>query len=472
VPQPKIVHANLHLDLHPQARRADYGGTYQLENKHTAPVTELHLEHASFTTLGELTWNGQKLTPQPPGSRLRHLTLPLPQPLAPGEKAALTFTASTHYTHFTNDELHGKIFADGTLFEHELWPRLGYQRDRELTPIADRTKHGLGPRRGLPQPDSDVKNLALTDDADQLDIQLRVTTDEGQQIAAPGHLTSEKLENSRRSFRFESTAALWSLPVTSARYAQHDITANDVKIIVLHHPRHGINAARFAAAAQDALTRLSGLFGPYPWKELRLVETPLLPEKHNKDFQPTAAGNLILIPEKRGWLHDYRSGDAGLDYIRHIVTREIARAWLSHRTPAANAQGAVLLTDALPWWFGLSALSSEDAAQYAAVLTDRHMRESALEDTIEPPLLTAQDRDYLFPKGALAFHAVEKALGTEKMHAILAQHLQPGLFARPASLVEALITAAPLEKQPQLRDFFEKVIPLEIVKPPSKTPAE
>lgn len=473
LPQPKITHAELHLDLHPAARRADYGGNFQLENKHPMPVTELHLEHASFTTLGELTWNGQKLTPQPPGARLRHLVLPLPKPLAPGEKAALTFTASTHYPHFTNEELHGKIFADGSLFEHKLWPRLGYQRDRELTPSADRTKHGLGPRRGLPEPGSEVRDLALTDDADFLTYRLRVSTDAGQQINAPGRLIAEKLENSRHEFHFESAGpSLWNLPVTSGGYRTHESSSDGVRIIVQHHPRHGINAPRFAEAAQQALTRLSALFGPCPWQELRIVETPLLPEPHNKEFQPTAAGNVILIPEKRGWLHDYRPGDAGLDYIRYIVTREIARGWLDHRVPAANAKGAILLSDSLPGWFGLSALTDEDQQQYTASITDRYLRESALEDTQEPPLLAAEDRDYLAAKGALAFHALQQALGGEKMHALLRQHLPTSPFARPAPLIEALITAAPPEKQPALRDFFEKVIPLEIVKPQKKTPAE
>ncbi len=55
-------------------------------------------------------------------------------------------------------------------------------------------------------------------------------------------------------------------------------------------------------------------------------------------------------------------------------------------------------------------------------------------------------------------------LGTEKMHDQLRQHLPTASFAKPAPLIEALITAATPDQQSSLRDFIEKVIPLEIVK--------
>lgn len=62
----------------------------------------------------------------------------LAEPLEPGSTAKLTIAMRVTYTGFANESMAGCITNDGTLFPPELWPRFGYNPDRELRHGGDR----------------------------------------------------------------------------------------------------------------------------------------------------------------------------------------------------------------------------------------------------------------------------------------------------------------------------------------------
>lgn len=99
-------------------------------------------------------------------------------------------------------------------------------------------------------------------------------------------------------------------------------------------------------ATVAALNKGEKLFGPYPFYDLWLTETPAP--------QPTtrSAPGRIWLSEQHGWIADNRQPDK-TDYIDYILAREIFRQWLDHRLQPASTAGSGFIRTALPEYLAL-----------------------------------------------------------------------------------------------------------------------
>jgi hypothetical protein len=443
VAQPKITTARLQIDLYPRQYRADYQAEFQLENHTNASIAELHLETAEKVEINSLTWNQQPLELLAKDDAHRHAIYQLPVTLEPQQTATLKAVLRVAYQGFTNEGKNGTLAPDGSVFTAELLPRFGYDRAREITKPSERKIYQLPPRRLLPSvaevatnPQELARNLAVTDDADWVDFEAAITTDADQTVAAPGKFVKAATSGDRRTFYYQSEkAGLWEFYCASARYAvtrgSWQNGDNTISIEVYHLPLHPYNAERFIASARFALHHLTQDFGAYPHRSLRIVEIP------NESLEPTTSGNLILLPEQKGWLHDYRKFDANksLDFVQYIAAREIARGWWGQTAAPAEAQGYPLLLDAMPTYAALSVLETKHGAavtlRQIANLTDNYLRQSAIEDGREPSLLEAEQQEYVNEKGAIALYTVATRLGQKRLNAALKAYLD-GLRLRAA----------------------------------------
>lgn len=433
--QPKITNAKLNVDLYPSERRADYSTELQLQNRTTETISDLHLELAENVALRSLVFNNQTLEFSTKDDEHRHYIFKLPRALAPNQTATLQVAMSVRYEGFTNEGINGTLHAGGSVFTAELLPRFGYNREREITKESERRTYNLPTRRPLPtlaevaaNPNRLARNLAANDDADYVTYEAVITTDANQIVAAPGRLVSDTANGNRRTFTYTGeSAALWDLHFTSARYAvTKGVWQNETQTIpveIYHLPTHAYNTQRFIESAQFALTQLTGDFGNYPHESIRIAEVP------NEIIEPVTSGNLIILPEKKGWLHDYRDFDASTnpDFVQFITAREIARGWWGQIAAPADAQGYPLLVDAMPAYAALTVIEAKHGASAAlnqiANLTDSYLRESAIEDGREPSLLEAEDQEYINDKGAIALYSTATQLGTGQLNRALKNYL-------------------------------------------------
>lgn len=423
-PQPKIVAAELFVNLTPSRRSADYGGELIIENQSEEPITQLILLYEPFTEILEVNFAETKLQLGEHDDTHKRVVYPLPQTMSPGERATLTLKLRAAYHGFFNGDdegegYHGTLLADGTLFADTMWPRFGYDRSKELELAGDRKAFGLGSRLELAEGDAagHVKELRVSDDAGMLPTTVTVRTEAGHVPVAPGAVAIVGDGEGEQTYQFNmSAAAPWNPLIASAVF---EVTEDrwtpekggrPVTIQLYHSPRHTSNLDRMMQAAKAALAQASQYWGEYPYQTLKIVETP------RGIGAAKASGDMIILPEDKGWIHDTR-GDVEYDWITFIISKSIAEIWWYQSLPVADAKGGVIFEDALPTVFAIhmlnAAAGSEMAASFLDITSDAYLRLRAKEDQAEPLAADLDDEEYAAAKSSLVMHSVYERMGGE-----------------------------------------------------------
>lgn len=461
LPQPKIIGAATNVELFPRERRVRMDARLQLANKSSEPITELHLERARFVNIASVSVGASRLNVRETDGQLRHDVYALPQALLPGQSVFLDISANAQYRGFSNSGYQGTLVRDGSYLPADFWPSFGYQRNREFTVPGDRRKLGLGQRKPLPPAAAakDVRDLSTTDDSDYLASTLEVTTDADQIALAPGELVETSSTGGRRKFVYRMNQPnVWNPSIVSARYAiktdtwHSPASGKSVALEVYFNPVHPYNVERFLSAAKFALTLATELSASdYPFESLRIAELPY------RMTAESTSGNLIFLPEERGWVHDYREPPP-VDWISYVVAREVARVWWGQQVGAANTRGAKLITEAIPALHGLIALErlhgARMADRYVKVLTDTYLRERVKEGGPEAAAIDVDDESYANGKTVLAMHSVHRLLGPARFrdvtrHFFAANNRREAPFGSAAELAEELMEAATGNKSRQ-----------------------
>ena len=423
--QPKIIAAELTVDLYPDERRADYTGTLTLKNKANQVIQELIVNYAKFSRVSQLLYNQEILLPIAHDPVHRRLSYQLPLSLAPNETALLKVVLAVGYQGFSNDEFdyHGTIVADGSYFSAELWPTFGYDKTRELQYAGLRKKHGLLAKT-VSLPLSKISDFSNTDDADFLTSHISISTDHNQLALASGKLISQKVKSDRATYVYQNNEqALWQPNMVSAAYQltqetwQSEQGGQAVQIEVYHHPDHQYNVANILAAARQALTLGYSQWGEFPYQSLRIAEVP------NGMTEARVNGNLLIIPEHNAWLHDYRQ-PPDVDWITFQIARDVSRVWWQ-QVAISDTGGHQLLTEAVPILQGLKAIKNKwsqiKQTAFVDLLSDTYLRERTLEDQLEASVISLTDEKYASTKALLALYSSEQLLGSAQFEACLKQ---------------------------------------------------
>ena len=454
--QPKIIDADINVDLYPAQRRADYSANLTLANKSAGAIDELIMHYADFSTIKALAYNRQPLTAQQHDHIHRRLSYRLPQPLLPGQTAVVNIELEASYQGFSNDEFdyHGTLVADGSYFGSSMWPTFGYDRLRELEAVGLRQQYALGKRK-LKAPLSAagvVADIATTDDADLLTSRIHITTHSDQIPIAPGESNCHRQQEERTSCVYESQQLMpWNIHMVSGRYQLAKASwypeqgGQPVTIELYFHPDHGDNIEHFITAAKHALSEGHRQWGQFPYQSLRLAEVP------NGLTDSQVSGNLIIIPETHGWLHDYRQTPA-TDWITYQVARDVSRIWWQ-QVAVADVRGQQLLTDAIAALQGLRAIASAwspaASARFVDQISDNYLRERTTEDQLEVAVIDLDRQQYAVNKASLALFSAYHELGATAFTTRLSTYFNAKRnntrppYAHSGDLIQLLLSGAP-----------------------------
>ncbi|MFQ5625263.1 MAG: hypothetical protein ACE5FM_01245 [Methyloligellaceae bacterium] len=424
-PKPDIAAIELTLELYPERRRADVTASLTLRNSSRSPLQELHLETRDHLTINTLevidvkgqALTGQALTPQSLDPVHRHSVYRLPAPIPPGGEAALGIRATLEYKGFTNGKPRLDLIANGILLTENLLPWFNYQRGRELHIEHARRNQGL-PLRLPPKQGT----------AHRLRWDITIGAPAGQTAIAPGRLHKQWTRDGRDYFQYvSSTEERGQLAFLSADYRLERSTwrlteQSSAALFVFYHPRHKANVQQIIQAAQRALAFLTKAIGPYPYPELRIVETT----KATQD--PMSYAGLVLIPESTLWTADYRDGRPP-DFIDYTLTRALAKHWWKHKLAAGTGKGARVLSEGIPEYLAYRMIEETYGRQrlidrYLSIATDRYLFFRAAQSEREVPVIESSDDDpYLYRyKAALGLHALARHLGREKLDRLLSEY--------------------------------------------------
>lgn len=460
--QPTVVDVTLQVDLYPRRHVAEVRGSYLLENRTGAPLSQVHVRFDPDVSVKRLTLPGAKLVKE--DRKFEYYIFDLPQPLAPGARTELAFETRAGQRGFRNSSNTTRLVDNGAFLSNfEFSPQLGMSRSGLLQDRATRRRNGLPPelRTAALEDDSARAHHYLRHDSDWVTAQITVSTDADQVPVAPGRLISDKTENGRRIVTHVNEQAIQHFfSIQSGRYKVVKDRWNDVDLAVYHHAPHDYNVGRMMEAFKASLDYFSTNFSPFQFKQLRVIEFPAY-----ATFAQSFA-NTIPFSEGIGFIADNRNPD-DIDYAYYVTAHEVAHQWWAHQVIGADMQGSTMLSETLAQYSALMVMKhkygEDQIRRFLKFELDNYLRSRGGDILGEQPLYRVENQQYIhYRKGSLVMYLLQDIMGEEKVNRALARLLQQYAFRnapypRSTDLIALLREEAGPEHQDLITDLFEKI---------------
>ena len=435
-PQPKITDVTVNVDLYPREQRVRMKGRYLLENHTSQPIDTIHLSFLRGEKLVIHTLDfGTPTTLVTDDMKTGMRSYRLASPLAPKARLALDFDLEVPTHGFTNSGATTDVVANGSFINGQsVLPFIGYQERAELVTDSDRKKFGLKPKERMRARDDPVglAQNGLSTDADFIHFKATVGTDADQYAIAPGYLQREWVQNGRRYFDYVMDAPILDFfAFQSARYAVAKDRWHDVAIEIYYQPGHEYNLARMIAATKAGLDYFTTNFGPYQYRQFRIVEFP-----RYATFAQSFP-NTVPYSEGIGFIARVRDDDPDdIDYPYYVTAHELAHQWWGHQVPGANVQGETMLVETLAQYSALMVMKKKygeaKMQRFLRYELDRYLIGRSTEQKKELPLARVENQDYIhYRKGSLVMYALADYIGEDNLNRAIRAYRDKWAFKGP-----------------------------------------
>jgi ABC-2 type transport system permease protein len=466
IPQPKIVSVDTAVNIYPERRSFDATGTYVIKNKTNQPISDIHIT-GQKESIDEVTFD-----------RPSHKTLDdkkhwyaiyhLDQPLAPGDQMKLSFKVSYTSRGFRNNNERPELAYNGTFFDQDYFPYIGYNRGVELDNPVRRREEKLGPLEELaPRGDPYYQNVQLfTPDADWITYHTVVSTSPDQIAVSPGYLQKQWNANGRSYYEYSmgSTNILDFFSYISGRYdVKRDVwsgAGQQVKLEVYHDPAHTFDNDDMIAASKAGLDYYTTNYGPYQFAQYRILEYP-----RYRTFAQSFP-NTVPFSEGIGFIGRVEKPD-DIDFTYFVTAHELAHQWWAHQLIGAQEQGSNMMSESFAEYSALRVMEKKYGAanmrKFLRYELDGYLRGRAGEVRHEPPLVLVQNEPYVwYQKGSLVLYGLSDYIGEDKVNQALKSLLDKYKFAGPPypdtrALVTELRAVTPADLQYLITDMFETI---------------
>lgn len=449
IAQPKVVDVKVHADLVPEERMATISGKFLMVNKTDEVIDSLHID-----------WGGQgvfkldvdkfKISGAAPtlGSKDKasgYAIYKLPQSLSPNDTVLMEMTLTGSYKGFPNEGSGSNIVYNGTFLNNGFFPSFGYNEGAELTSDKYRKEYEL-PEKEYSLPDQKdkwgVSNLLFNDDADYITFEGTVSTAPDQIAIMPGYLQKEWEENGRKYYQYKMEGELdYFYNISSARYDVYreewkDKSGKNINIEIFHHPDHKYNIDRFVKAVKHSLDYFSTNFGPYQYRQMRILEFP-----RYRTFAQSFP-NTVPFAESFGWVGDFSNPD-DLDYVYTVTSHEVAHQWWGHQITPSATRGANQISETMAEYSSLMVMKKEygvDAMQrFLKEEMDRYLSGRANESKFEKTLLDNDTQAYVwYRKGGNVMYALQDLIGEDNLNSAFKAFIDSAAFRENAPFATSL----------------------------------
>jgi hypothetical protein len=467
VPQPRVTAVKVAVDLYPREQRVRLRGTLGLANRETVAVDTIHLFWAQGEDVDIRSIDfgvPATLVTDDPTIGLRSYRLATP--LAPGASLTLAIDAQVATHGFRNSGSNTAVVFNGS-FVNGLFvlPVIGYDPRGELVSDRDRAKYGLKPKERMRDRD-DPAGLAhnvLSPYADWVTFEAEVATDADQWAIAPGYLDREWTDAGRHHFVYRMDVPILDFfAVQSARYAVKRDRWRDVAIEVYYQPGHEYNLERMIAATKASLEYYSTHFGPYQYRQFRIIEFPRY-AAFAQSFP-----NTVPYSEGIGFIARVREGNKDdIDYPYYVTAHEAAHQWWAHQVIGGDVQGATMLSETFAQYSALMVMKQKYGAakmqRFLGYELDRYLIGRATEQKKELPLARVENQDYIhYRKGSLVMYALADYIGEDNVDRALRRFRDDHAFKGPpypntTEFLRDLRDVTPARYQYLIDDMFESI---------------
>ena len=421
IEQPKITAVNLKVELYPEQRAYTAEGYYMLKNSTTSPIADIHIQKviASHVTLDALNFEGGAIKNED-YQHFDYNIYTLSQILKPGNSIKMHFKQSFTPKGFDDENSATHMVYNGTFFNHQEFPTIGYNRKYELRDVYEREEFDLNPRPDKARRSDafELKNGHSGGDSDGIMFEMVIGTTKSQTAIAPGNLVKQWAANNRNYFHYKMTQPMINFyAIVSAEYevkrdiwkSTNDTTSKTVALEIYHHDKHTYNLERMMASMKASLDYFSTNFGPYQYDQLRIMEFPRYAE-FAQSFP-----NTIPFSESIGFVLDI-DDQTDVDMAFYVTAHEVAHQWFGMQVEAANVQGRHFILETLSQYAAMMVLkhqySEEKVVQFLEYQEEIYERERKKSKTPEPALALVENEDYIYyNKGAMAMYALQQKIG-------------------------------------------------------------
>ncbi len=459
-PQPSIVSVKLDLDLDPHTPRLVTKGSYLIENRTGAPLGEMHIRWFD-PDLQVPRLDVQGATMAKEWDRFDYRIYRFATPMAPGERRTVSFETILTQKGFPNSGATTNLVDNGTFLNNAAFaPQIGMSRDGLLSDRTKRRKFGLPAELRMAKLEDTKAQAKNYIGADWVTADITVHTVADQTPIAPGYKVSDVTEDGRRTARFVTEAPiLHFFSVQSAAYEVAQENYKGIDLAVYYQPGHERNVPRMIAAMKAGLDYFQPAFGPYQFRQARIIEFP-----YGQFAQ--AFANTMPYSENLGFIADFRNPEK-IDYVTYITAHELGHQWWAHQIVGGDMQGATSLSETLAQYSALMVMEKtygpDNIRRFLKYELDNYLRSRGSERLEELPLYRVENQGYIhYQKGGSVMYLLRDQIGEAAVNTALKSLIDRFAFKgapypRSLDLVAALRANAPADKQALITDLFERI---------------
>lgn len=411
------VGLDLQLDLCCSNNRFTASGQYTLVNRTATPISDIYISaNPRLLARGKVTLDGASGGHAGPGV----LKFSLSKPIPVGSVVTLAFAwegrapdglpgGSARLNAFTSRE--ASLFT--STYRWEWLPIIGYAPEVELTNDDARQQFGLGPRALLPT----VPSGGLFGHDSDLKFRATVRVAKGQDVLAPGVVTSVQSDAESTTYQFVSMVPIRLFAVIAGRWNTMAAKGN----VVHFFPQHAANAADMLTTLSNARELFSSIYGPYKFGDLRIAELPQV-----GIWSGMAFPGLIPISEDVGFLTRETARRPNVN--AYAIAHETAHQWWGSGLWPAHAVGAQVLTEGLATYSGLLFIGrSLGEEKRAAMFEDLEYTYLQNRGKGEEQAMTAMDGSRFsdiataYQRSGIVFSMLADVMGEQAFHQSLAK---------------------------------------------------
>jgi ABC-2 type transport system permease protein len=461
-PIPKIVAVDTAVDIYPENRSFSATGTYTAVNESDKPIQDIYVTNGRRSV--KAVAFDRPSTTVLADSEHGFWIYRLATPLNPGESIQIHIQCGYRNPGFRNNNEQAEFAFNGTFFDRDYFPSLGYDQGRELNNPARRREEGLGPLEELPdRGDTYGMNTDLFGpDSNFITYHSIVSTSPSQIAISPGDLKREWQQNGRRYFEYTmgSTKIQDFFSYISGNFAVKHDNWNGVRLEIYYLPSHTYDLDKMLGSAKAGLDYYTRNYGPYQFDQFRVIEFP-----RYRGFAQSFP-NTVPYSESIGFIGRLQRPD-DIDFTWFVTAHELAHQWWGHQLVGGFEKGSNMMSESLAEYSALRVMQhkygDDQMRRFLKHELDGYLRGRAGEVRHEPPLVLVQNEPYVwYQKGSMAFYALSDAIGEDKLNAALKEFLDKWKMNGPPypdtrGLVEALRSQTPLDLQYMITDMFETI---------------
>jgi len=467
--QPKIVAVDTKVDIQPERRAFDGVGFYVLQNKTAQPIDQVHLTD-QLQSVSNVVFD-RAFHKVSEGPRNIYTVYALDKPLEPGEILRLTFHFGYAAKGFKDGNERPEIAYNGTFFDSNYLPFIGYDRQIELDDPRRRAEEKLPKLEEMAdRGDPYYERVSLfTTDSDWITYHTVVSTSGDQIAIAPGYLKKQWDENGRHFYEYDMGATRTAdfFSYLSGRYQVKQDKWRNVNLQIFYTPGHEYDLDDMLQATKSGLDYYEKSFGPYQFDQFRIIEFP-----RYRQFAQSFP-NTVPYSEGMGFIARMKKQD-DIDFTYFVTAHELGHQWWGHQLIGGQVIGSNMMSETLAEYSALKVMEKkygpDNIHKYLKHELDAYLRGRAAEIRKEPPLVLVQREPYVwYQKGGLVMYTLADYIGEDKVNAALKKFLDQYKYANATDaqtvpypdtrqFVAALREQTPADMQYLITDMFESIV--------------